>query len=137
MQQTQKYKLNLIESSDPFLPDGLNANTQKIEDVLAEKMEGPMVALDQRVTALEAHKIILGSYIGTGVDQIPRFVDLGFTPIAVCVGAPDGNVGYDHWSFIGGGTSSLEVTEGGFWVGRIYASSLNEANVTYPYMLLV
>lgn len=37
MQQTQKYKLNLIEGSDPFLPDGLNQNPKKIEDVLAEK----------------------------------------------------------------------------------------------------
>lgn len=31
MQQTVKHKLNLIESSDPFLPDALNANTRKGE----------------------------------------------------------------------------------------------------------
>ena len=136
MQQTEKYKLNLIESSDPFLPDGLNANTQKIEDVLAEKMEGPMVALDQRVTALEAHRVFVGSYIGTGADQIPRFVDLGFTPKAVCVGAPDVDNGYAHWSFTGAVNSSLEVTEGGFLAGKIYMGTLNDANKTYPFLAL-
>ena len=35
MQHTEKYKLNLIEPSDPFLPDSLNQNTQKIEDAMA------------------------------------------------------------------------------------------------------
>ena len=40
MQQTEKYKLNLIESSDPFLPDGLNQNTLKLEEVVSQHLEG-------------------------------------------------------------------------------------------------
>ena len=35
MQHTDKYKLNLIETSDAFSPDALNENTRKVEDVLA------------------------------------------------------------------------------------------------------
>ena len=75
MQQTEKYKLNLIEPSDPFLPDGLNANTQKIEEVLSKNLEG----MDARVTVLEAHKMALGNYIGSGYD-VEQSISIGFTP---------------------------------------------------------
>lgn len=37
MKQTNKYKLNLIETSDPFGPEALNENTQKLEDALEAK----------------------------------------------------------------------------------------------------
>lgn len=88
MQQTQKYKLNLIESSDPFLPEALNQNTQKVEDVLKEKMEGPVAELDARVTVLEAHKFACGIYTGNYIpSRTPeeQFVPLPFTPKAVIV----------------------------------------------------
>ena len=62
MQQTETYKLNLIESSDPFLPDALNENTQKLEEVVSEKL-GEM---DQRVTVLECHHFACGSYKAGG-----------------------------------------------------------------------
>ena len=39
MQQTETYKLNLIETSDPFSPQALNENTQKLEEVVSEKLE--------------------------------------------------------------------------------------------------
>ena len=58
MQQTETYKLNLIESSDPFLPDALNENTQKLEEVVSEKL-GEM---DARVTVLEGFKFACGSF---------------------------------------------------------------------------
>ena len=61
MQQTEKYKLNLIEPSDPFLPDALNANTQRLEDVLIDRMEGSLDAMSQRVAALESVKHAYGS----------------------------------------------------------------------------
>ena len=34
MQQTEKYKFNLIETSDAFSPEALNQNAQKLEDAL-------------------------------------------------------------------------------------------------------
>jgi hypothetical protein len=76
MQQTETYKLNLIESSDPFLPDALNENTRKIEEVVHEKL-GEM---DQRVTVLEGFKFASGFYTGTGGAQT---IELPFSPVAV------------------------------------------------------
>ena len=35
MQQTEKYKFNLIETSDAFGPEKLNDNAQKLEDALS------------------------------------------------------------------------------------------------------
>ena len=80
MQQTETYKLNLIETSDPFSPQALNENTQKIEEVVSEKL-GEM---DQRVTVLEAHKFACGSF-QTPSDNGPLVVELGFTPKAVFI----------------------------------------------------
>ena len=129
MQQTEKYKLNLIESSDPFLPDGLNQNTQKIEDVLAEKMEGPMVDLAQRVTALEAHKFYVGTYTGTGTET--QVVALGFTPIAVFLYYSSKS---ERLCFVctgAGRNDEMKIVEGGFQVGRLALSGLNDANHIY------
>jgi len=86
MQQTEKYKLNLIEPSDPFLPDALNRNTQKVEDAMSAheaRMDGQAAALDQRVKVLEGHKIAYGTYKGyysQGGDNTPQFISLPFTP---------------------------------------------------------
>ena len=77
MQQTETYKLNLIESSDPFLPDALNENTQKLEEVVSEKL-GEM---DQRVTVLEATKLVAGVFKSTNIPN--DIIELGFTPEAV------------------------------------------------------
>ena len=82
MQQTEKYKLNLIEPSDPFLPDSLNQNTQKVEDVLIDKMEGPVTELDHRVSVLEAHRLAFGYFNGS-MDR--QFIELGFRPKVVFV----------------------------------------------------
>lgn len=46
-------------------------------------MEGPVADLAQRVTALGAHKIYVGSCTGDGADS--PVIGLGFTPMAVCV----------------------------------------------------
>ena len=134
MQQTQKYKLNLIESSDPFLPDALNANTQKIEDVLIDKMEGPLSAFDGRVTALEAHRFFVGTYTGTG--ESPQFVDLGFTPIAVCVCATGGST-FSHWGLTGFNKNGVDVVEGGFKAGNFGMVTLYNKGVEYPFLVFV
>ena len=77
MQQTETYKLNLIETSDPFSPQALNENTQKIEEVVSEKL-GEM---DQRVTVLEATKLVAGVFKSTNIPN--DIIELGFTPEAV------------------------------------------------------
>ena len=111
MQQTETYKLNLIESSDPFLPDALNENTHKLEEVVSEKL-GEM---DQRVTVLECHHFACGSYKAGGEAQT---IELGFTPKAVYI--------YDlrsdhaprcHILVTGDTTANiyLHIVEGGFW----------------------
>lgn len=80
MQQTTKYKLNLIERDDPFLPEGLNENTRKLEQVVSQHLEG----MDQRVAVLEAHKVVMGTYQGTyktdgtGIDE--QHIHIGFCP---------------------------------------------------------
>ena len=86
MQQTQKYKLNLIESSDPFMPEGLNQNTQKVEQVLAAQeaaSDQKLAEMNQRVTVLEGHRCFVGSYVGDGTNN--RFINLGVTPLAVII----------------------------------------------------
>ena len=82
MQQTEKYKLNLIEPDDLFLPDGLNGSTQKIEDALAGE-EAARAALEARVVTLEGRKMAWGIYTGDGQDA--QFIPLPFTPKAVFI----------------------------------------------------
>jgi len=83
MQQTQTYKLNLVEPSDPFTPDALNRNTQKIEDamvihegVVDKRMDG----LEDRIVVLEAKHIAYGSG-QMGVQNGASWIyNLGFAP---------------------------------------------------------
>ncbi len=89
MQHTDKYKLNLIETSDAFSPDALNENTRKVEDVLAAQAAAEAAAretadgaLDQRLTVLEGRRLVVGAYTGNG-DKNGMHVELGFTPAAL------------------------------------------------------
>ena len=80
MQQTETYKLNLIETSDTFSPDPLNENTQKLEAALSA-LGGGSTALDSRITVLEGHKIAIGTYKGSGT--VSQTIQVGFTPLVV------------------------------------------------------
>ena len=140
MQQTQKYKLNLIESSDPFMPEGLNQNTQKVEQVLAAQeaandqkvaaVAGQVAALgaasdqkfaemSQRVTVLEAHRFIIGTYQGNGTQS--RFLPLGFTPLAIFVSADP----YPRFAAAGVGSQYLSIAEGGIQISSYSPGSTN------------
>ncbi len=77
MQQTEKYKLDLIETSDPFSPDALNANAQKLEDAA--------IALDGRVLSLEGRRMVFGIYYGYGKSNVWLNIDLGEQPFALLV----------------------------------------------------
>ncbi len=94
MQHTEKYQLNLIEKDDVFSPDPLNENVQKVEGALegaiahadagdaaeaAARTEAD-AALDQRLQAIEAHKLVIGS-----ADDSSTFHYLGFKPTLIYV----------------------------------------------------
>lgn len=86
MQQTTSREFSIIEPSDPFLPEALNDNTRKIEAALdAHETQTKAVtdALDTRITTLEGHKMVMGTYTGDAVNH--RVIPLPFTPALVIV----------------------------------------------------
>lgn len=94
MYQTKAHRLNIIEKEDAFSPEPLNDNTQKVEGALsavtahadagdqaeAAARQAADAALGQRITALEARRVVLGSYQG---NNSPLTIQLGFTPASV------------------------------------------------------
>ena len=125
MQHTDKYKLNLIETSDAFSPDALNENTRKVEDVLAAQAAAEAAAretadgaLDQRLTVLEGRRLVVGTYTGNG-NTAGQIIDLGFTPAAVLLGK-DGKGLYlltpDNPGLYPMLPPYLQIVEGGFRV---------------------
>ena len=125
MQHTQTYSLNLIETSDTFSPAPINENTQKLEDIItagtsaeAQARADAVTALDARVTALEAHKVAAGTFVGTG-DSAIQTINLGFTPIAV-IAQPMANYPYLSVQARAVGVTSVD---GGFQVTGNYLNS--------------
>ena len=128
MQHTDKYKLNLIETSDVFSPNPLNENTQKLEAALEEVTAhadagdqaeaAARAALAQRVTALEARRAVVGTYTGNGI-KAGQTIDLGFTPAAVLLGK-DGKGLYlltpENPGIYPTSPPYLQIVEGGFRV---------------------
>ena len=112
MQQTETYKLNLIETTDPFSPAALNENTRKMEEVVHEKL-GEM---DQRVTVLEGHKFACGVY--SSPTGNPVHINLGFAPKAVFVRHLSNGNSESAMSVEGpnGQSPYLALTEDGFTV---------------------
>ena len=129
MQQTEKYKLNLIERNDVFSPDALNQNMEKVETAIAgaqaetaaEAAAGD-AALAARVAALEGKNIVIGSYRGNGGTQA---FSLPFTPSAVFIlhrnasGESRAIVrGHDLYLYLGSNGTQLigKIVENGFQV---------------------
>ena len=77
MQQTEKYKLNLIEKNDTFSPDPMNENMEKVEGALETKAD--FAAINVRVRELEVHKFIVGKTTQGGTEN------LGATPKALLI----------------------------------------------------
>ena len=105
MQHTDKYKLNIIETSDPFSPDALNANARTLETQLARmdaaaaaetaRVDAELAALDAAkaeqtaLDALDASRLVykIGGYTGTGkygVNNKNR-LEFDFKPLMVAV----------------------------------------------------
>ena len=68
MQQTNKYHFNLIDTSDAFSPEALNANTQKLEDALAARESTVDRALKEQQLAHAA----LAADMGFRRPQLPH-----------------------------------------------------------------
>lgn len=138
MQQTETYKLNLIETSDTFSPAPLNENMEKLEAALggvqAEASAGEE-ALDQRLTVLEARKFVAGTYTGDG-SGTGQFINLGFTPIAVLVQSSAGT-----WMAVTSVSPGkvLTIQGGGFVVGdnNGLGVRLNTSNGVYAYLAIL
>ena len=128
MQQTNKYKLNLIEKDDTFSPDPLNDNMEKVEGALkaetgawqaadaaeAQARADADSALDRRIQTIEAHKIVFGS-AGNGSTT----ANLGFTPLLLYVTGMNGAIWIhkDYHPY-----SGLYIVEGGFHHDGAFAS---------------
>lgn len=127
MQQTETYKLNLVEGEDTFSPLPLNEN--------AEKLEAALGGLDARVTTLEVHKIAVGKYNGTAKRQI---IELGFTPRAVIANSRKPNIVYmalavpDGFPVGNSGSITISITDGGFVADADY----NLIGYTYHYIAI-
>ena len=102
MQQTTKYKFNLIETSDTFSPDALNANARTAEAQLAALADAD-AALEQTIastksalqaaigTAGKTCRIAYGSYVGTGYADATYgpSITTDFRPLVLFVGTAD------------------------------------------------
>lgn len=129
MQQTNKYKLNLIEKDDTFSPDPLNDNMEKVEEALeretgarqaadaaeAQARADADAALDTRLQTIEAHKIVFGSANNTSTTA-----NLGFTPLLLYVTNGNGGHLLIHKNYHP--YSGLYIVEGGFHHDGAYAS---------------
>lgn len=116
MQQTENYKLNIIETSDSFSPEPLNANTRVVDAQFA------------RVEAV-ALKVASGIYTGNGTKN--RKFDLPFTPKMVYVGLGESGHIYYYIGYYYGGVAlegipatdsatnvMVEIVDGGFRVNH-------------------
>lgn len=139
MQQTDKYKLNKPGVDDPITPVPLNENADKLDEALA--------ALSQRVTVLEAKKIVTGRYVGDGASE--RVFDLGITPKAMIFSRYTTNssgMSSNTLSFIipeseypnATTPKTMELTETGFLtrIGFMNINDMNKLNDVYHFIAL-
>lgn len=132
MQKTETYKLNLIELDDAFSPQPLNENAQKLEDALS----GAVDALDRRVAALEAHRLVTGSYTGSGSSS--KSVPLGFDPVLVLIhnsknSSPFGGLVLPSRAVRNNFRDIAKLVPGGFAV----ADDFNQENIVYNYFAVL
>ena len=116
MQQTEKRGLNIIEPSDPFLPDALNDNTRKIEaalDAHEAAVKELTDDLDTRVKVFEAVKFAYGIFPFHSSTE--ETVELGFTPKILFVEHARSSPTVSRLiTCEDEGSSQLRIVEGGF-----------------------
>lgn len=138
MQQNTSFKLDRISIDDKFSPKTLNDNAAQVEAAL-NTMSTMMVAgdaalrtdldgVDKRVTALEAKKMVVGKYLGSGPTfNDSQIIDLGFTPIAAMVGNTLSTLIATRQT----GAAGLSLTDAGF---RVYGD-FNRSGNGYCYIV--
>lgn len=133
MQQTETYKLNLIDMDDIFSPQPINENMGKLETALSA-LGGADAALGERVTVLEAHKLAIGTYTGSATNSNQsQTVHLGFKPRFVFAEAKNGGIMF----FATPGASyrqNLVITDNGFTVTNDGTYNPNTGGTTYVYL---
>ena len=152
MQHTDKYKLNIIETSDPFSPDALNANARTLETQLA-RVEAELAALDAAkadqtaLDALDAGRLVwtTGTYTGDGEygKAHPNRIEFDFKPLAVIVTGSSqyGNIPwlYGQSSGLTGASLSVSLTWGDrdvSWYSGTSASYQLNTTGTHRYFAL-
>lgn len=150
MQQTTKYKFNLIEGSDDVSPVPLNENMEKVE----AQFGAVETALADGLTAVEASlgsggktaRIAYGKYTGNGKcgAAYPNSLTFDFAPKVVFVART--TVGYNPVLMVAGGvsTSYCQLTWSGNRVSWYdnrgnYATSteqLNDSGIVYSYVAI-
>lgn len=142
MQQTDKYKLNLLETSDAFSPNPLNENAQKTEAALTAvtaHADAGDAALDARVQVLELHHFACGYYTGDAA-QYGGFqtISLPFTPEAVLIDIINYNAHTSSMTTRDYPNASIKIVTGGFTVYNNHTAnnydSANTKNVKYRYL---
>lgn len=130
MQQTETLKLNLIETGDPISPAPINENAEKLEAALAA-LDGTAADLQGRVTVLEAKKMVVGTYEGTGSYGLgSQTIKLGFSPLALIVSC------YNNAGMVirDSPTDQLEITATGFVASNSSGIDFNNDSTTYRYI---
>ena len=136
MQQTEKYKLNLIEMSDTFSPEPLNENMEALEAALTDGLAAEAAArqsietaLGRRVSTLEGRRYSVGTYTGDGTTgNNGQTVYVGFTPSAVLIQGTSGTTLMCSSSF---SFNLIKLVSGGFQVRD--SSHTNRNNEHYCY----
>ena len=95
MQQTEKYKLNLIDPEDDFSPEPLNRNAETVEAQLQAR-EAAEAVLDTKFTAAigaggSNARVATVSFTG----GYNRSVTFDFKPLAVLLACNSYGMGYD------------------------------------------
>lgn len=140
MQQTEKYKLNLVERDDVFSPDPLNENMEKVERALeseAAARAAADAALDQRLQVFEARHVAIGTYAPA---LEPLDIDLGFEPKAVLFLATNDSI-FSGMLVPNAVRYDAALTATGFQIeaagGAASSSSiLNRSGVSFAYLAL-
>ena len=155
MQHTNKYNLNIIETTDAFSPEPLNENIRALETLLdAKAAQTDFAALAGRVGTLETGRLCwkFGTYPGTGGygTNSRNRMEFDFRPIAIFVYHPSSPTYGGHlWlrgTYLGiscdtGYTSYVVNISWGNrtveWFETTNAEyQLNRAGVNYPYLVL-
>ena len=143
MQHTDKYQFNLIDRDDPFTPDALNDNANKLEAAL-ERHSAEVAGV---LAAKGNCQIVTGSYVGNGKfgDKNKNTITFEGAPLLLIVQGDEGFfafVGTEKVSAFRSNHAYLtpiyltwEENSVSWYSGEEVIAQLNSKDVTYHYIL--